>query len=217
MLSTYVELPAWRHVPSSPRRPCPCWPRCAISRRSGSTGTRWAKQTGLKSGTLYPILIRLADRGLVEACWQDEPAPGRPRRHLYRADRRRAGQRDGGAGPARPNGRRSRRRPRGAGTGKGAGPGPARAGRTWRGGGDDVMNRLEFAGVGEVMYSAAPLGPRPGSARAFVAGVVAKRGRRVGLGAVGDGEGLDAVDPAGAEADRVAGPWRCPAWRRRWC
>jgi PadR family transcriptional regulator, regulatory protein PadR len=43
-----------------------------------------AKQTGLKSGTLYPILIRLADRGLVEACWQDEPAPGRPRRHLYR-------------------------------------------------------------------------------------------------------------------------------------
>jgi PadR family transcriptional regulator PadR len=43
-----------------------------------------AKQTGLKSGTLYPILIRLADRGLVEACWQDEPQPGRPRRHLYR-------------------------------------------------------------------------------------------------------------------------------------
>jgi PadR family transcriptional regulator len=29
-------------------------------------------------------LIRLADRGLVEACWQDEPTPGRPRRHLYR-------------------------------------------------------------------------------------------------------------------------------------
>ena len=43
-----------------------------------------ARQTGLKSGTLYPILIRLADQGLVEACWQDEPRPGRPRRHLYR-------------------------------------------------------------------------------------------------------------------------------------
>jgi DNA-binding PadR family transcriptional regulator len=43
-----------------------------------------ARQTGLKSGTLYPILMRLADRELVEACWQDEPAPGRPRRHLYR-------------------------------------------------------------------------------------------------------------------------------------
>jgi PadR family transcriptional regulator PadR len=46
-------------------------------------GYALARQTGLKSGTLYPILIRLADRGLVEACWQEEPAPGRPRRHLY--------------------------------------------------------------------------------------------------------------------------------------
>ena len=47
-------------------------------------GYALAGTTGLKSGTLYPILIRLADRGLVEACWQEEPAPGRPRRHLYR-------------------------------------------------------------------------------------------------------------------------------------
>jgi PadR family transcriptional regulator, regulatory protein PadR len=47
-------------------------------------GYALARQTGLKSGTLYPILIRLADRGLVEARWQEEPAPGRPRRHLYR-------------------------------------------------------------------------------------------------------------------------------------
>jgi PadR family transcriptional regulator PadR len=47
-------------------------------------GYALAKLTGLKSGTLYPILIRLADRGLVEACWQDEPQPGRPRRHMYR-------------------------------------------------------------------------------------------------------------------------------------
>jgi PadR family transcriptional regulator, regulatory protein PadR len=47
-------------------------------------GYALASTTGLKSGTLYPILIRLADRGLVEACWQEEPQPGRPRRHLYR-------------------------------------------------------------------------------------------------------------------------------------
>ena len=47
-------------------------------------GYALARQTGLKSGTLYPILIRLADRGLMEACWQEEPVPGRPRRHLYR-------------------------------------------------------------------------------------------------------------------------------------
>jgi PadR family transcriptional regulator, regulatory protein PadR len=47
-------------------------------------GYALARETGLKSGTLYPILIRLADRGLVEACWQEEHVPGRPRRHLYR-------------------------------------------------------------------------------------------------------------------------------------
>ena len=43
-----------------------------------------ARQTGLKSGTLYPILIRLADRGLVEACWEEGRPAGRPPRHLYR-------------------------------------------------------------------------------------------------------------------------------------
>jgi len=47
-------------------------------------GYALARQTGLKSGTLYPVLIRLAGRGLVEACWQEKPQPGRPRRHLYR-------------------------------------------------------------------------------------------------------------------------------------
>jgi PadR family transcriptional regulator PadR len=37
----------------------------------------------LKSGSLYPILVRLADRGLLETSWE----PGvdsRPPRHLYR-------------------------------------------------------------------------------------------------------------------------------------
>jgi PadR family transcriptional regulator, regulatory protein PadR len=47
-------------------------------------GYELAKETGLRSGTLYPVLIRLADRGLVEACWEDEQPAGRPRRHLYR-------------------------------------------------------------------------------------------------------------------------------------
>jgi DNA-binding PadR family transcriptional regulator len=46
-----------------------------------------AKQTGLRSGTLYPILIRLADQRLIEARWEDEQPAGRPRRHLYRLTR----------------------------------------------------------------------------------------------------------------------------------
>src|SRR5436305_15317031 len=37
----------------------------------------------LKSGSLYPILVRLADRGLLEATWEHGPE-GRPPRHLYR-------------------------------------------------------------------------------------------------------------------------------------
>jgi DNA-binding PadR family transcriptional regulator len=43
-----------------------------------------SRETGLKSGTLYPILMRLEQQGWLEAEWEAEPAPGRPRRHLYR-------------------------------------------------------------------------------------------------------------------------------------
>lgn len=43
-----------------------------------------AKQTRLKSGTLYPILMRLTDRGLMEARWEEGRPAGRPVRHLYR-------------------------------------------------------------------------------------------------------------------------------------
>ena len=37
----------------------------------------------LKSGSLYPILIRLCDRGMVDSKWES-PGAGRPPRHLYR-------------------------------------------------------------------------------------------------------------------------------------
>lgn len=40
--------------------------------------------TGLKSGTLYPVLMRLADRGLVESEWQPPVPPARVPRHAYR-------------------------------------------------------------------------------------------------------------------------------------
>ena len=41
-------------------------------------------ELGIKSGSLYPILMRLADRRLLEAMWETDHAPGRPPRHLYR-------------------------------------------------------------------------------------------------------------------------------------
>ena len=42
------------------------------------------QQTGLKAGSIYPILIRLADRGWLETAWETEIPSGRPPRHLYR-------------------------------------------------------------------------------------------------------------------------------------
>jgi DNA-binding PadR family transcriptional regulator len=43
-----------------------------------------SQQTGLKSGTLYPILMRLERAGLLAARWQAPSRPGAPPRHLYR-------------------------------------------------------------------------------------------------------------------------------------
>ncbi|MBY8829685.1 PadR family transcriptional regulator [Hephaestia mangrovi] len=42
------------------------------------------KETGLLSGTLYPLLMRMTDQGLVEAEWREPVQPGRPPRHAYR-------------------------------------------------------------------------------------------------------------------------------------
>ena len=47
-------------------------------------GLEIAERTGLKSGSLYPILIRCADRGLLESQWLEPSEPGRPPRHAYR-------------------------------------------------------------------------------------------------------------------------------------
>ena len=47
-------------------------------------GYELGRQVGLKAGSLYPILMRLADRHLLEARWEPQPPPGRPPRHLYR-------------------------------------------------------------------------------------------------------------------------------------
>ena len=40
--------------------------------------------TRIKSGTLYPILMRLSDRNLLEHKWQESQESGRPPRHVYR-------------------------------------------------------------------------------------------------------------------------------------
>jgi PadR family transcriptional regulator PadR len=43
-----------------------------------------SKETGLRSGTLYPLLMRLSEQGLLEQRWQEAERPGLPPRHVYR-------------------------------------------------------------------------------------------------------------------------------------
>jgi PadR family transcriptional regulator PadR len=56
----------------------------ARDREAWRHGYELSRQTGLKSGTLYPLLIRLSEQGLLEARWQAPERPGRPARHAYR-------------------------------------------------------------------------------------------------------------------------------------
>lgn len=61
LLAAFLEKPrAWRH------------------------GYDLSIETQLKSGTLYPVLMRLSDRGFLDSKWEPADAPGRPARHMYR-------------------------------------------------------------------------------------------------------------------------------------
>ncbi|HLL68184.1 MAG TPA: PadR family transcriptional regulator [Micromonosporaceae bacterium] len=43
-----------------------------------------SRETGLASGTLYPILMRLSQQELLDTGWEPSDEPGRPPRHTYR-------------------------------------------------------------------------------------------------------------------------------------
>jgi DNA-binding PadR family transcriptional regulator len=49
-----------------------------------SHGYELARLADVKSGTLYPLLIRLEAQGYLEAEWQQPAEGGRPPRHAYR-------------------------------------------------------------------------------------------------------------------------------------
>jgi DNA-binding PadR family transcriptional regulator len=61
VLQAFMERPrAWRH------------------------GYDLSLETHLKSGTLYPVLMRLADRGFLDSRWEPSEVEGRPPRRKYR-------------------------------------------------------------------------------------------------------------------------------------
>ena len=70
------------------RRPSP--QTVAVLQALAEEPDRWrygydlCTQLDLPAGSMYPILIRLADRALLETSWDPEHVPGRPPRHLYR-------------------------------------------------------------------------------------------------------------------------------------
>jgi PadR family transcriptional regulator PadR len=47
-------------------------------------GYELGQEVALKAGSLYPILMRMHERGLLESSWETDPPAGRPPRHLYR-------------------------------------------------------------------------------------------------------------------------------------
>jgi len=71
-----------------PRRPSA--QTTAVVLALAQTPTAWhygyqlCQQLDLKAGSVYPILMRLADRGLLETTWERDGPAGRPPRHLYR-------------------------------------------------------------------------------------------------------------------------------------
>lgn len=54
------------------------------ARGQWSHGYELAQAADVKSGTLYPLLIRLEAQGYLEAEWQPPSQGGRPPRHAYR-------------------------------------------------------------------------------------------------------------------------------------
>src|SRR5262249_5442379 len=82
--SVYIEL----RLVTRNRRPSPR--TVAVLKALVADPEQWrygydlCSELGMQAGSMYPILIRLADRGLLEASWEDDRVPGRPARHLYR-------------------------------------------------------------------------------------------------------------------------------------
>ncbi len=89
-LCAYLDLDRLNRMKRE-RRPSPQTVSVLLALDEDTTawthGYELCRKLDLKAGTVYPILIRLAERGVVETAWESEPPQGRPPRHLYRLSR----------------------------------------------------------------------------------------------------------------------------------
>jgi PadR family transcriptional regulator PadR len=82
--STYVDIESMARTPNSSPQTRELLVVMSGKPRAWQHGYQLSKDTGLASGTLYPLLIRLSDQGLLESQWQEPECPGKPARHVYR-------------------------------------------------------------------------------------------------------------------------------------
>jgi PadR family transcriptional regulator PadR len=82
--STYVDINVMARRPNRSPETRVLLAALILQPRSWHYGYELSKRTGLKSGTLYPLLIRLNDQGLLESKWMDPETPGKPPRHAYK-------------------------------------------------------------------------------------------------------------------------------------
>jgi hypothetical protein len=82
--STYVELWDMPRRPNNSRQTRALLSAFLERSRAWRHGYDLSKETGLRSGTLYPLLMRLSEQGLLESRWQEPERPGLPPRHVYR-------------------------------------------------------------------------------------------------------------------------------------
>lgn len=54
-----------------------------LSAPDGMHGYEIMQTAGIRPGTLYPMLARLEDQGLLSSRWEEPRTDGRPPRHIY--------------------------------------------------------------------------------------------------------------------------------------
>jgi PadR family transcriptional regulator, regulatory protein PadR len=82
--TTYVDLSVMTRIRRSSGQTLNLLRGLMDEPRKWHHGYELSKATQLLSGTLYPILMRLSDRGFLEHKWLDSEEAGRPPRHVYR-------------------------------------------------------------------------------------------------------------------------------------
>ena len=84
MYSIYVEFKVMERNRKSSPQALSLLRALSDKPRTWRHGYDLSRETQLSSGTLYPLLMRLTDRGLLDSKWRPSEETGRPPRHLYR-------------------------------------------------------------------------------------------------------------------------------------